>query len=51
MPSKKRTLILENLDCASCANKIECEVKKINGISKASVNFVSSKLEVDILQL
>ena len=48
MPSKKRTLILENLDCASCANKIECEVKKINGISKASVNFVSSKLEVDI---
>ena len=48
MPSKKITLLLEGLDCASCANKIEAEVNQINGVVKASVNFVSTKLEVYI---
>ncbi|MBU5335128.1 heavy metal translocating P-type ATPase [Intestinibacter bartlettii] len=48
MSSKKKTLILENLDCASCANKIESEVKNIDGINNASVNFVSSKLDIYI---
>ena len=48
MPSKKITLLLEGLDCASCANKIEAEVNQINGVVKASVNFVSIKLEVYI---
>lgn len=48
MPSEKRVLILKGLDCASCSNKIESEVKKIDGVISASINFVSSKLELDI---
>lgn len=48
MPSKKIILLLEGLDCASCANKIETEINQISGIVKASVNFVSTKLEVEI---
>lgn len=45
MSSQKIILLLKNIDCAS---KIESEVKKIDGVLNSSVNFVSSKLEVEI---
>ncbi|MCC3868103.1 heavy metal translocating P-type ATPase [Terrisporobacter mayombei] len=45
MSSRKMILLLKNIDCAS---KIESEVKKIDGVLNSSVNFVSSKLEVEI---
>ncbi|MFT8322941.1 MAG: heavy metal translocating P-type ATPase [Bacillus sp. (in: firmicutes)] len=38
------TLLLEGLDCAHCAGKIEKEVSDLNGVSEASVDFVSKKL-------
>lgn len=40
----KRELILEGLDCANCAQKIENGVKQIDGISDCSVNFVTKSL-------
>ncbi|WP_299512152.1 heavy metal translocating P-type ATPase [uncultured Rummeliibacillus sp.] len=40
----KRELILEGLDCANCAQKIENGVKTIDGISNCSVNFVTKSL-------
>lgn len=38
---------LKNLDCASCAAKIEEELKKLEGVRFASVNFSTSELVVD----
>lgn len=40
----KRELLLDGLDCASCAMKIEDGVKKMDGISSCSVNFVKQTL-------
>ncbi|WP_410511278.1 heavy metal translocating P-type ATPase [Paenibacillus sp. BR2-3] len=40
----KRELLLEGLDCANCAMKIENGVKKIQGVSDCSVNFVNKTL-------
>ncbi|MGG5252070.1 heavy metal translocating P-type ATPase [Neobacillus sp. SM06] len=43
----RREIILEGLDCANCAMKIENGVKKIDGVSSASVNFVNKTLTVE----
>ena len=40
----KAIYLLEGLDCAHCAMKIEKHVSKIPGIDKASVDFVSKRL-------
>ena len=42
----KRTLILEGLDCANCAAKIEHAVSKLDGVDSASVNFLTTKLTI-----
>lgn len=43
----KKELLLEGLDCANCAAKIEREVKGIDGISNASMNFVTKTLTIE----
>lgn len=43
----KRTLILEGLCCAQCANKIEQNVKKIDGVKTAWLDFVTKKLIIE----
>ncbi len=40
----KRTFILEDLDCAHCAKKIEEAVAKIEGVSECTVTFLTQKL-------
>ncbi|MEK4357772.1 heavy metal translocating P-type ATPase [Paenibacillus sp. FSL M7-1455] len=40
----KRELVLDGLDCANCAMKIEDGVKKMEGIASCSVNFVKQTL-------
>ncbi|UZT81566.1 heavy metal translocating P-type ATPase [Caproicibacterium sp. BJN0003] len=42
----KKILILEDLDCANCAAKIETQIKGIQGVNDATVDFVSKKLEI-----
>lgn len=42
----KRELLLDGLDCANCALKIENGVRKIKGISECSVNFVTKTLSM-----
>lgn len=42
--NKKYTYVLEGLDCANCANKIENEIKKLDGYYNVVVNFSTSKL-------
>jgi copper chaperone CopZ len=43
----KRKFILEGLDCANCAAKIEKAVKKVNGVKEATVNFMTKKLVIE----
>ena len=43
----KKTYILEDLDCAHCAAKMEEDIKKIDGVSFANVNFIAQKLTID----
>lgn len=43
----KKVFNLEDLDCANCAMKMECSIKKIQGVNDASVNFMTQKLVVD----
>lgn len=40
--------ILEGLDCANCAMKIENKVKEMPTVSEATVDFVSKKLRVEV---
>lgn len=46
----KKTFILEELDCANCAAKIEEGVKKIEGIENAYVNFMTRKMNIEYNQ-
>lgn len=43
----KVELILEGLDCANCATKIEKKVTGIEGVSKAIMNFMSKTLTIE----
>lgn len=43
----RKELVLEGLDCASCAAKIENNVKTINGVEACSVNFVTKTLTIE----
>ena len=40
----KKVFKLEDLDCANCARKMEDGIKKIDGVTDASVNFLAQKL-------
>lgn len=44
----KKIYILEDLDCAHCAAKIEEEVGKLEGVTKSSVTFLTQKLEIEV---
>jgi len=45
---EKRELILKGLSCASCAAKIEDAINQFPGIKEANVDFVSSKLFIEV---
>ena len=40
----KKTYLLNGLDCANCAAKIEKGVADIDGVTNASVSFLTTKL-------
>lgn len=40
--------ILEGLDCANCAAKIENEVAKIEGVKDVSVSFMTTKMTLEV---
>ncbi|MBO1579920.1 heavy metal translocating P-type ATPase [Bacillus sp. XF8] len=44
----KEVFVLEGLDCANCAMKIETKVKEMPTISNATVDFVSKKLKIEV---
>lgn len=44
----KKEFILEGLNCASCASKIEDSTNSLKGVDIATMDFVSKKLKVEI---
>lgn len=43
----KKVFRLEDLDCANCAAKMEAAILKIDGVSAASVSFLTQKMTID----
>lgn len=43
----KKKLKLQDLDCANCAAKMEDAIKKIDGVSDATVSFMTQKMTID----
>lgn len=44
----KQTFILEGLDCANCAAKVERAVGSLDGVTSASVNFMTTKMTLEL---
>ena len=44
----KKVYLLEDLDCAHCAEKIEKEVAKLDGVTECKVTFLTQKLTVAV---
>ncbi len=42
----KKTYNLEDLDCANCAAKMEERIKKLPGVTDATVSFFTQKMTV-----
>ncbi|EQB86136.1 Cd2+/Zn2+-exporting ATPase [Clostridium punense] len=47
----KKQFILEGLDCANCASKIETKLNSMDGIANASVNFVTKTLTMELEEI
>ncbi len=43
----KKTYKLEDLDCANCAAKMEHAIKRLDGVTNASVSFLTQKMTVE----
>lgn len=43
----KKKFILEGLDCANCAAKMEKAINELDGVKEAIVNFMTAKLVID----
>ena len=43
----KKTFKLTDLGCANCAAKMEHKIKKIKGVSDATVSFLMQKLTIE----
>ena len=43
----KKTYKLIDLDCANCAAKMETAIQKIDGVTSATVSFMSQKMTVE----
>ena len=40
----RKSFKLDEIDCANCAQKLEDAINKLDGVEKASVNFMTQKL-------
>ena len=43
----KKVFKLQDLDCANCASKMERGINKIDGVTSATVSFMSQKLTIE----
>lgn len=43
----RKTIKLEDLDCANCAAKLENAIKKLDGVADCSVSFMTQKMVLE----
>lgn len=43
----KKVFMIEELDCAHCAAKIEDSIAKLEGVTSVSVNFLAQKMTLE----
>ncbi len=43
----KKTFKLMDLDCANCARKMEDAIRKLPGVTSATVSFMTQKLTIE----
>ena len=43
----KKTYKLVDLDCANCAAKMEAAIKKLPGVTDATVSFLTQKMTIE----
>ncbi|MBE6906295.1 cation transporter [Marasmitruncus massiliensis] len=43
----KKTYRMKDLDCANCAAKMEAAIKQIDGVSAATVSFMTQKMTIE----
>ena len=43
----KKKFKMEDLDCANCTAKMEDAIKKIDGVTNASVSFMTQKMVIE----
>lgn len=43
----KKVFQLSDLDCAACADRMETSIRKLPGITSATVNFVTQRLTLE----
>jgi copper chaperone CopZ len=46
--AKKESLVLERLCCTSCSERIEREIRGLDGVAGVNLNFVDKTLVIDI---
>ncbi len=44
----RKVFKVENLDCANCAAEIENDIRKIPGVTSASLSFMTGRLVVEL---
>lgn len=44
----KMTFKFDGIDCAVCALKLEEKIKKCNFVNSCSINFLASRMDLDI---
>ena len=42
----RKTFVMEELDCANCAAKMEAGIQHIDGVESASISFLTQKLTI-----
>ena len=42
----RKSFRLDEIDCATCALKLEDAIRKVDGVDAASVNFLTQKLTI-----
>lgn len=43
----KKSFLLEDLECAHCAAKMEDAIKKINGVKGCTLSYIAQKLVIE----
>ena len=43
----KKMYMLEDLDCANCAAKMEAAIRKLDGVTDATVSFMTQKMTIE----